>query len=227
MANEPTPSGPGRRIRGLDAEQRRLRRRSQLLDAALDQFAAHGYHRTSIEQICRVAFVSTKSFYESFESREACYIALLQRSTEQIAGAVAAQFQDAPESEADAEQRIIAAFAHALVDDPRFARVTFGGAGGISPAVEAQRRTNRRWAAGFLQEIWAYYGATAPETDGDASTADIQSVAIGTIGGLFDIVADWLQDSDPADAGAVDDLIERLTAFYRVLRAGLEPSSAG
>jgi AcrR family transcriptional regulator len=225
MANEPTPSGSGRRIRGLDAEQRRLQRRSQLLDAALDQFAAHGYHRTSIEQICRVAFVSTKSFYESFESREACYIALLQRSTEQIASAVAAQFQDAPESEAEAERRIIGAFAHALVDDPRFARVTFGGAGGISPAVEAQRRTNRRWAAGFIQEIWSYYGATAAPA-GEESATDVQSVAIGTIGGLFDIVADWLQDADPTDTGAVDDLIERLTAFYCVVRAGLGPSNA-
>jgi AcrR family transcriptional regulator len=209
----------------LDAEQRRLQRRSQLLDAALDQFAAHGYHHTSIEQICRVAFVSTKSFYESFKSREACYIALLQRSTEQISGAVAAQFQDPPESEAEASKRIIAAFAHALVDDPRFAQVTFGGAGGISPAVEAQRRTNRRWAAGFLQEIWKYYGATAAATD-EASAVDVQSVAIGTIGGLFDLVADWLQDVDPADTGAVDDLIERLTAFYRVLRTGLDSSSA-
>ncbi len=198
-----------------------MQRRGQLLDAALDEFAAHGYHRTSIEQICRVAFVSTKSFYESFESREACYIALLQRSTEQISGAVAAQFQNAPESEAEASRRIIAAFAHALVDDPRLARVTFGGAGGISPAVEAQRRTNRRWAAGFLQEIWKYYGATVPAADESAS-ADVQSVAIGTIGGLFDIVADWLQDADPTDSGAVDDLIERLTAFYRVLRAGLD-----
>jgi hypothetical protein len=35
-----------------------------------------------------------------------------------------------------------------------------------------------------------------------------------------------MQDADPTDSGAVDDLIERLTAFYRGRRAGLAPSPA-
>lgn len=39
----------GRRIRGLDAEQRRAQRRAQLLTAAFDLFARDGYVNTSIE----------------------------------------------------------------------------------------------------------------------------------------------------------------------------------
>jgi AcrR family transcriptional regulator len=215
---EGSTGGVGRRIRGLDAEQRRAQRRAQILDAALDQFAEHGYHQTSIEQICRAAYVSTKSFYESFESRETCYIALLQRTTDRIANTMVERLQRAPTDEVSATPELLAAFAHALVGDPRYALVTFGEAAGISPAVERQRRVNRRWAAGFLEELWKHYGAIGP---GDTSPAD-HSVAAGAIGGMFDLVADWLHDVDAVDDAAVTDLIERLTAFYRAVRAGLD-----
>ena len=214
--------GAGRRIRGLDAEQRRARRRAQILDAALDQFAEHGYHQTSIEQICRAAFVSTKSFYESFDSREACYIALLQRTTDRIANMMVNRLERAPADEEAATPELLAAFAHALVDDPRYARVTFGEAAGISPTVERQRRVNRRWAAGFLQELWRHYGAI----EGEPTPPAVRSVAAGAIGGMFDLVADWLHDIEAVDAAAVDDLILRLTAFYRAVRAGL-PQAIG
>ena len=73
-----------RTIRGLDAEQRRAERREQLLDAALKLFAANGYLGTSIEQICSTAYIGTKSFYELFSSREECYLALLQRTSQAL-----------------------------------------------------------------------------------------------------------------------------------------------
>src|ERR1700736_1140840 len=163
----PTPSPPtpppdtkptGRRIRGLDAEQRKQQRRAQLLDGALELFAANGYLNTSIEQICQLAYVSTKSFYELFDSREACYTALLERITDQIMSDMVDRLRDAPADEPAASRRLVAAFAHALVDDPRVANVTFGQGSAISPVVERQRRTNRRLAAVFLEAIWRRYG---------------------------------------------------------------------
>jgi AcrR family transcriptional regulator len=219
MPQGPSEGGQGRRrrIRGLDAEERRAQRRGLLLDAALDQIAARGYHNTSIEQICRAAGVSTKSFYECFESREACYLALLQRTTDRIAAHMVERLQQAPTDERAATPELLAAFAHALVDDPRFALATFGAAAGVSPAVERQRRVNRRWAAGFLEELWKYYGAIGPTV----AVGQAHNVAIGAIGGMFDLVADWLQDSDPADPLAVDSLIRRLTDFYLAVRSGL------
>jgi len=87
-------------------------------------------------------------------------------------------FADAPDDEAEATRRLVAAFAHALVDDPRRARVTFGEAAGISPAVERQRRKNRRWAAQFVESLWSRYGA-APGRAG----VDPHRIAIGMIGG--------------------------------------------
>jgi AcrR family transcriptional regulator len=208
----------GRRIRGLDAEQRRAQRREQLLDAALELFARDGYLNTSIEQICQAAYVGTKAFYELFDGREACYIALLQRISEQIEADMEETFRQVPADETAATKMLVATLVHAVVDDPRRARVTFGESGAISPAVERQRRTNRRWAAGFIESIWHRYGVTAGRR---VPRAYLHRMAIGTIGGMFDLIADWLLDADPGNPQDVEALIKDLTAFYQLIRTGL------
>ena len=207
----------GRTIRGLDAGQRRAERREQLLDAALKLFAANGYLGTSIEQICTTAYIGTKSFYELFTSREECYLALLRRTSERLEERVAEAAAQATGNERQEAPRLLATFVHALVDDPRITKVTFGMASGISESVERQRRSNRRWAAGFLVQLWDRY---------DGPPADEQrvvrhSVAIGLVGGMFDLISDWLLDADLADQGQVETLIDDLTTFYITVRRGL------
>jgi AcrR family transcriptional regulator len=214
----------GRVIRGLTAEQRKGERREQLLDAALDLIAAHGYLGTTIEQICSTAYVGTKSFYEVFDNREDCYVALLQRTSERLMADMMAVAGRAQGNERQAVPGIVAAFAHALLDDPRVAKVTFGQAGGISKTVERQRRTNRRWAAGFLEQIWDRYDKIPDAEDLERDEPDLRArhaIAIGLVGGLFDLIADWLLDADPNVPDQVESLIEDLTSFYITVRRGL------
>ncbi|WBQ03918.1 TetR/AcrR family transcriptional regulator [Kribbella sp. CA-293567] len=228
----------GRVIRGLTAEQRKAERREQLLDAALELIAVHGYLATTIEQICSTAYVGTKSFYEVFDNREDCYVALLQRTSERLMADMMAVAARAEGNERQAAPGIIAAFAHALLDDPRVAVVTFGQAGGISKTVERQRRTNRRWAAGFLEQIWDRYdapadpapeagdrdhrdsGRPAPAPD-EADLRTRHTIAIGLVGGLFDLIADWLLDANANVPDQVEALIEDMTSFYITVRRGL------
>jgi AcrR family transcriptional regulator len=206
-----------RTIRGLDAEQRRAERREQLLDAALVLFADHGYLGTSIEQICSTAYIGTKSFYELFASREECYVALLQRTSERLEEQMKAAAAQATGNERQEAPLLLATFVHALVDDPRITKVTFGMASGISAAAERQRRTNRRWAAGFLVGLWDRYD---PEPPAD-HRAVRHAVAIGLVGGLFDLISDWLLDADLANQSQVEALIDDLTTFYITVRRGL------
>jgi AcrR family transcriptional regulator len=206
-----------RTIRGLDATQRRAERREQLLDAALKLFAANGYLGTSIEQICSTAYIGTKSFYELFASREECYLALLKRTSERLEEEVAGAAFQATGNEREAAPRMLETFVHALVDDPRITKVTFGMASGISEAVERQRRTNRRWAAGFLVQLWDRYDGPPPEEQ----QAVRHSVAIGLIGGIFDLISDWLLDVDFNDQNQVQNLIDDITTFYITVRRGL------
>ena len=206
-----------RTIRGLDAEQRRAERREQLLDAALKLFAAEGYLGTSIEQICSTAFIGTKSFYELFASREECYLALLQRTSERLEERMAGAAAQATGNERQEAPRLLATFVHALVDDPRITKVTFGMASGISAAVERQRRTNRRWAAGFLVQLWDRYDGPQPEEQ----RAVRHSVAIGLVGGMFDLISDWLLEANLSDQSQIEALVDDLTTFYITVRRGL------
>ncbi|MDO3645788.1 TetR/AcrR family transcriptional regulator [Nocardia mangyaensis] len=205
-----------RRIQGLDAEQRRARRREQILAAAFELIAAEGYVNTAIEQICQTAFVGNKAFYELFDSKEDCYLALLQQLSEQAQDRVVAELARASGDRDAIVTAVIGGLAHALVDDPRVAKVTFGEASGISAKVELQRRTNRRWAAQFLENLWRDHEFVPPEGIG----RDLHALAVATIGGLFDTVADWLH-TDAGAAGDIDTLIRDLTAFIDIVHLGL------
>ncbi|WP_190123774.1 TetR/AcrR family transcriptional regulator [Streptomyces inusitatus] len=224
----------GRRIRGLNAVERRARRREDLLDAGLELFSAQGFQDTSIEQICKRAFVGTKSFYEVFTGKEALYLALLDRIVVDVTGRLTSALDELDErgdrDESGAARALIRHFADAFVDDVRVARVTFGEGRAVTPLAEAHRRTNRRWAASFVETVWRRLGiATGPHA---------HAVAMGLIGGLFDIIADWLLDTGagagagtgasteadaarPADRAVLQDGLDR---FYTVVSSGLGDS---
>jgi AcrR family transcriptional regulator len=67
--------------------------RQRLLDALEDSIAEDGYSRTTVADIVRRARTSRRTFYEHFDSREACFVALLTDANadqvRQIAAAVA------------------------------------------------------------------------------------------------------------------------------------------
>ena len=69
------------------------RRRRQLLDVALERFAANGFHRTSMEEIADAAGVTKPVLYQHFGSKRELYLEMLddvgRRLMELIAGAVA------------------------------------------------------------------------------------------------------------------------------------------
>jgi AcrR family transcriptional regulator len=211
------PSRP-RRIRGLDADQRRAQRREQLLTAAFELFARDGYANASIEEICQTAYVGNKAFYEVFDSKEDCYVALLRQVSERIEDQIAQVMQQSADlGEHELVRRLLSAFAHTLVDDPRVAMVTFGVAAGISPRVEAQRRENRRWAASFIESLW--------QRNHPNGGVDYHALAVATVGGLFETVTDFLHEADPPRPRTFDDLISDLTTFMSVVEAGIRAGS--
>lgn len=76
VAVETEPPPPGRR------EIRSAARRTAILDAGLGLFARHGLHGTRMEEIARQAGVSKTNLFYYFPSKEAIYIAILQRLLE-------------------------------------------------------------------------------------------------------------------------------------------------
>lgn len=65
--------------------------RARILDAAADLFQAHGYHDTSVQDVKRLAGVSSGAFHHHFESKKALGLAVVH---ERVAGALRAAWID-------------------------------------------------------------------------------------------------------------------------------------
>ncbi|MEV0015083.1 TetR/AcrR family transcriptional regulator [Streptomyces tendae] len=78
--------------------RRRVRTRANLLDAAFAVFAAKGFGRVSIEEVCEAAGYSRGAFYSNFDSLDELFFALYgQRAdliAEQVSAALAADGPD-------------------------------------------------------------------------------------------------------------------------------------
>ncbi|MEU1187287.1 TetR/AcrR family transcriptional regulator [Streptomyces sp. NPDC005859] len=73
--------------------RRRVRTRAKLLDAAFEVFAAKGFGRVSIEEVCEAAGYSRGAFYSNFDSLDELFFALYRQRAdliaEQVSGALA------------------------------------------------------------------------------------------------------------------------------------------
>ncbi|MEV7242098.1 MULTISPECIES: TetR/AcrR family transcriptional regulator [unclassified Streptomyces] len=77
--------------------RRRARTRANLLDAAFAVFAAKGFGRVSIEEVCEAAGYSRGAFYSNFATLDELFFALYRERADLIAGQVAdALAQDGP-----------------------------------------------------------------------------------------------------------------------------------
>ncbi|WP_030419216.1 TetR/AcrR family transcriptional regulator [Streptomyces sp. SCSIO 75703] len=78
--------------------RRRARTRADLLSAAFGVFAAKGFGRVSIEEICAAAGYSRGAFYSNFDSLDQLFFALYRERAgliaEQVAGALAVDGPD-------------------------------------------------------------------------------------------------------------------------------------
>lgn len=101
---------------------RRAETRRRLLDAALDVFAAEGFGRTTVEQVCDRAGFTRGAFYSNFSSLDELFLAMWEeRSAAMLADVRAALGGVAAEADPDAALR--AAF-HAIPVDDAWFRVT-------------------------------------------------------------------------------------------------------
>ncbi|GHJ05084.1 TetR/AcrR family transcriptional regulator; helix-turn-helix transcriptional regulator [Streptomyces olivaceus] len=69
--------------------RRRVRTRANLLDAAFEVFAAKGFGRVSIEEVCDAAGYSRGAFYSNFDSLDELFFALYRQRADLIAEQVA------------------------------------------------------------------------------------------------------------------------------------------
>ena len=196
-----------RMYRGVDTEQRRAERRERLLEAALDEFTTRGYHKTKIADLCARAGVSTRNFYEKFASKEALLLELHAHiNTEAMK-----RMLPVLDSLADAEPltritTLLDAFVAAVTSDPRFPRLNYVEAPGISQAMERQHRD---WFTRYTDFIEAECDRVADA--GLAPKRDYHLTAIALVGAVTGILREWQAHQPPLP---VEDVATEIRAVF-------------
>ncbi|TWP50694.1 TetR/AcrR family transcriptional regulator [Lentzea tibetensis] len=189
----------GRSYGGVAAEQRRAERREKLLRAALQLFTTTGFAQTKISQLCAEAGVSTRNFYEEFDSKEQVLLVLhdlinslaLQRVTDALAGL----------GDADAATRIatlLDAFVASVTSDPRLPRLNYVEAVGVNADLERQ---HLRWVVRWAEFIEAEARHAAAQ--GVAPDRSYRLTAIALVGAVTGLLREWQAHDPPLDVDEI------------------------
>lgn len=164
-------------------------RREHILDAAEVCFARGGFHRTTMQDICKEAGISPGALYLHFKSKEALIAGITERDRAKLTGELA-ELAKAP----DLLVALSALGEHYAVEQPHYKRVLFVEIGAEStrnPAVgEIFRSTDK-----FCFESFAGLFSRAAAEGRIAPKFDVETIAhvLSVIGdGLF-----WRRAVDP------------------------------
>lgn len=111
------------------AEQKRsAKTRALIVDAAIKEFAAHGFHDTKVSEIVARAGVTQPAFYFYFPSKQAIYDHLLQRAHDELLATVYAARLPPGVDRTQIPERVRAAievFLQYFVDNPLLANIGY------------------------------------------------------------------------------------------------------
>lgn len=197
-----------------------VQRQARLVDAALELFGTQGYAATSIERLCAVANVSTRSFYEDMGSREALLIALVNRQTTRAVDA-ALQALERTRDES-LSTRVVESF-HAYLAvtcrDQRTARVHYVEVVGVSQAVEEWRREQRRLLSALL-----IHEAERGVGRGETTPRRFDLFALAVIGAVNSLAQELVQTTLPDAPISLDEICDEIAYF---VSSGLACSEVG
>lgn len=209
--------GPGRRIPasvtkmtqvgrvygGRSEAERRADRRRRLEDAGLALFGTVGWAGASIERLCQVAAVATRSFYEEYDTREHLLKAVYDRLVAEASRLCLDAVAQAP---LDLEARTragVSTYVRFLTDDPRRALVVSSEARS-TPLLKGDRAAA---LAGFAEHI-----QTETRTLRRRSGARERTLALALAGAVSEVLADWVQQPEPRPD--VEPIVAELTRLF-------------
>jgi AcrR family transcriptional regulator len=162
--------------------------RRRLLDAMSHTVATKGYADTTIADLAAAARVSRRTFYEHFDDKAQCLIALYDAASTQalevLRGAI-----DPKRDWHDQVEAALGAYLATLADNPKLLRTLFIEILGLgAPGLSARRRANRQIAR-FIVDVVDGPGAKPPRTQplGEA-------LALGIVGAINELVLQAIEE---------------------------------
>jgi AcrR family transcriptional regulator len=199
-------------------QERLAQRRERLLGAGLALFGTRGYASTSIEAVCSKAGVTARHFYEQFASREDLLLEVYERVIDNTRKAVVTALH---QSHSTPRHRVTAgleAYVHAVLDDPRCARIACVEVVGASSKVERRRRKTIYEIASLIEAQ-----AQALADQGRVEQRDFSLTSMAMAGACNELVTDAIMRPTPPPTPALVDALVRL--FLAVIAASQPESS--
>jgi AcrR family transcriptional regulator len=169
-------------------------RRSDVLAAATEAFAAHGYHDTPIGEIAARAELSLASLYSMFEGKEAIYREVMREAALRLYQEVETRLA----TDAGAEERLallIDAFFDYFERNRSILRIVLAGSRGMPWKVRDRAGES---ALAILDEFYRHLLALCRELVAERDLDDIDPEALGAaVVGTVTHFAAWLLEERP------------------------------
>jgi AcrR family transcriptional regulator len=178
--------------------------RDRLLSAAMDIFAAKGYHGAIVDDIVAASRTSKGAFYHYFPSKQGIFLILMDELAAAVAGGVEAviESESGALAKVEAALRVVLETAAARRD---LVKILLVEAVGLGPTLERKRLEIHARFAGIIRGHLERAVA-----DGSIPALDTTLAAQAWIGALNEVITQWLM----ADG---DDLMSRLPGLQALL----------
>jgi AcrR family transcriptional regulator len=205
MAQHPQTSTPrGRHAPPLEVRKDRQRRR--LFAAAAAVFARSGFAEATAEAIAREAGMSKATFYEHFDNKEDCIIALFDAAIAVLVEAMrAAGESHLGQPPVERIQATVSALLGALADFPDEAQTLLVEIVGAGPRAMARRDAALDEVARYIDEV-----NVADAERGAAPRLGSPHDSFAVVGAFVELASRQLRTGRPADIRELEPVVQRL-----------------
>lgn len=192
--------------------------RHRLLEGMSHAVAAKGYADTTIADIVREAAVSRRTFYEHFQTKADCLIALYEAASHNALKVLRDAIDPARDWQTQVEQAV-RAYLGCLAQNPVLMRTLFIEILGLGePGLAARRRANQAIADFMLgvinDETGSGGGEQRGQNPGEGTGTLSADMATAVVGGINELV---LQAIERGKVGDLGELVETSSLLVRAV----------
>ena len=184
--------------------------RRRLLDAMSHTVATKGYAETTIADLAAEARVSRRTFYEHFDDKAQCLIALYEAASAQALHVL----RDAIDPKRDWHDQVeaaLAAYLATLAGNPKLLRTLFIEILGLGATGLAARRRANRQIARFIVDVVDGPAARPPRTQPLG-----EQLALGIVGAINELILQAIEED------RVERLAELTPTAARIARSVID-----
>ncbi|MGI5126376.1 TetR/AcrR family transcriptional regulator [Pseudonocardia sp. CA-107938] len=180
---------------GRTAEERRVERRTRLVESASAIWAEQGWAAVSMRGVCAHAGLVDRYFYESFANRDALLVAVWEQARDDIADLIVDAMTGHEDDPFAALRAAVAAVVGHIDDSPERARIVLADCSGCEPLTDARARALETVTNLLLGLARPYL--TVPDD------LAVRMTTLLAVGGFVELVTAWKDGRIETDAETV------------------------